>query len=424
MGVIGDIAKLISPLVTQIIMMNKIKKQGRCTMEIGVVVEGEEQLKEAIRRANEVLGKKKNFEFNPIDNSKDVFRLLGKNEKIDRVDSNGVYQIQVNFVFDNVKKEDKTKAAKEMGGRLEKLMSRIYIEKISYGPGERILSFSHISDIMEARKKLESRTDFCVVASKRTWALPKQKEDETSQKIKTSQSDDAQESSERTSEDETSIKIKTSKVDYVQESSERTAEDETSIKIKSNQMEETARDEGSHEENNKEKKEKSYGQFNCKDIREKGTSMFQQFLGKIEEEEAWISEKQQLLTVPDLGDNIAAVQGLLKIHDAFETGLSVHGARCTDICGQGQMLIEDRNHHANNIAQLCDQLRIKMSNLGELSSMRKSNLTDNSAYLQFMWKADVVESWITDKESHVKSDWFCRDLFSVQTLLTKQVSLD
>ena len=28
---------------------------------------------------------------------------------------------------------------------------------------------------------------------------------------------------------------------------------------------------------------------------------YQQFLAKIEEEEAWVSEKQQLLTVPDLG---------------------------------------------------------------------------------------------------------------------------
>ena len=54
---------------------------------------------------------------------------------------------------------------------------------------------------------------------------------------------------------------------------------------------------------------------------------YQQFLAKIEEEEAWISEKQQLLTVPDLGENMAAVQGLLKKHDAFETDLSVHSER-------------------------------------------------------------------------------------------------
>merc|ERR1719220_2796359 len=151
---------------------------------------------------------------------------------------------------------------------------------------------------------------------------------------------------------------------------------------------------------------------------------YQQFLAKIEEEEAWISEKQQLLTVPDLGDNMAAVQGLLKKHDAFETDISVHGDRCTDICEAGQKLIDERNHHSDSIAQRCEQLRNKMYNLGELSSMRKSNLLDNSAYLQFMWKADVVESWIADKESHVKSDEFGRDLSSVQTLLTKQETFD
>merc|ERR1712142_150746 len=152
---------------------------------------------------------------------------------------------------------------------------------------------------------------------------------------------------------------------------------------------------------------------------------FQQFLAKIEEEEAWISEKQQLLTVPDLGDNMAAVQGLIKKHDAFETDIAVHRDRCTDICEeQGQGLIDARNHHADSIAQRCEQLRNKMYNLGELAVVRKTNLKDNADYLCFMWKADVVESWIADKEAHVRSDEFGRDLSSVQTLLTKQETFD
>merc|ERR1719187_836486 len=167
---------------------------------------------------------------------------------------------------------------------------------------------------------------------------------------------------------------------------------------------------------------KSMAQSRGKKLEESIT--YQQFLAKIEEEEAWISEKQQLLTVPDLGDNMAAVQGLLKKHDAFETDISVHGDRCTDICEAGQQLIDERNHHADSIAQRCEQLRNKMYNLGELANVRKTNLLDNSAYLQFMWKADVVESWIADKEAHVRSDEFGRDLSSVQTLLTKQETFD
>merc|ERR1711899_529895 len=70
------------------------------------------------------------------------------------------------------------------------------------------------------------------------------------------------------------------------------------------------------------------------------------------------------------------------------------------------------------------QLRNKMYNLGELANVRKTNLLDNSAYLQFMWKADVVESWIADKEAHVRSNDLGRDLSTVQTLLTKQETFD
>ena len=102
----------------------------------------------------------------------------------------------------------------------------------------------------------------------------------------------------------------------------------------------------------------------------------------------------------------------------------MHTDRCHEITGAGQKLIDDGNHHADSIVNRCDQLRNKMHNLGDLADVRKKNLLDNSAYLQFMWKADVVESWIADKESYVKSTDFGRDLSSVQTLLTKQETFD
>lgn len=66
----------------------------------------------------------------------------------------------------------------------------------------------------------------------------------------------------------------------------------------------------------------------------------------------------------------------------------------------------------------------KLENLCALAAKRKARLMDNSAYLQFMWKADVVESWIADKETHVRSEEFGRDLSTVQTLLTKQETFD
>lgn len=151
---------------------------------------------------------------------------------------------------------------------------------------------------------------------------------------------------------------------------------------------------------------------------------YQQFLAKVEEEEAWISEKQQLLGVEDYGDTMAAVQGLLKKHDAFETDFQAHRDRCNDITDAGKKLITEGNHHADAIKQRCQQLETKLDHLAALAARRKAKLVDNSAYLQFMWKADVVESWIADKETHVKNEEYGRDLSSVQTLLTKQETFD
>ncbi|XP_066141929.1 spectrin alpha chain isoform X1 [Euwallacea fornicatus] len=151
---------------------------------------------------------------------------------------------------------------------------------------------------------------------------------------------------------------------------------------------------------------------------------YQQFLTKVEEEEAWISEKQQLLSVEDYGDSMAAVQGLIKKHDAFETDFQAHRGRCNNICDEGAQLSAAGNHHADSINQRCQQLQTKLDHLAALASRRKAKLADNSAYLQFMWKADVVESWIADKDAHVNSDEYGRDLSSVQTLLTKQDTFD
>lgn len=152
--------------------------------------------------------------------------------------------------------------------------------------------------------------------------------------------------------------------------------------------------------------------------------VYQQFLAKIEEEEAWITEKKRLLTVPDLGENMASVQSLLKKHEAFLADLSVHSKNCQVICSEGQSLIEASNHHAESIEQRCHLLELNINNIAKLSDVRKQNLLDYYAYLQFMWKADVVESWIADKESYVRLDDFGKDLSSVQTLLTKQETFD
>ncbi|CAH0405710.1 unnamed protein product [Chilo suppressalis] len=151
---------------------------------------------------------------------------------------------------------------------------------------------------------------------------------------------------------------------------------------------------------------------------------YQQFLAKLDEEEAWISEKQQLVVVGECGDSMAAVQGLLKKHEALEAELAGRGERVAELSADADRLLAAGNLHADALAHRMRQLQAKLEKLTSLAARRKAALVDNSAYLQLLWKADVVESWIADKETHVRSDEFGRDLSTVQTLLTKQDTFD
>uniref|UniRef100_A0A452V8Q2 Spectrin alpha chain, non-erythrocytic 1 n=1 Tax=Ursus maritimus TaxID=29073 RepID=A0A452V8Q2_URSMA len=143
---------------------------------------------------------------------------------------------------------------------------------------------------------------------------------------------------------------------------------------------------------------------------------YQQFVANVEEEEAWINEKMTLVASEDYGDTLA---GLLKKHEAFETDFTVHKDRVNDVCSNGQDLIKKEN-----ISSKMKGLNGKVSDLEKAAAQRKAKLEENSAFLQFNWKADVVESWIGEKENSLKTDDYGRDLSSVQTLLTKQETFD
>ncbi|XP_071948314.1 spectrin alpha chain, non-erythrocytic 1-like isoform X2 [Antedon mediterranea] len=151
---------------------------------------------------------------------------------------------------------------------------------------------------------------------------------------------------------------------------------------------------------------------------------FQNFCANVEEEEAWVNEKQSLMNSDDYGDTLAAVQGLLKKYKAFETDLGVHRERVADIQNVGDELMKAENFNSEAIGQRSESLNAKLAALEQAALLRRSRLDDTSAFLQFYWKADVVESWIADKENMANSDDYGRDLSSVQTLLTKQETFD
>lgn len=152
---------------------------------------------------------------------------------------------------------------------------------------------------------------------------------------------------------------------------------------------------------------------------------YQEFLCRIDEEEAWIREKHQLMTAPGPNDSMAAVQGLLKKHDAMESEFENHRDRINDLNQEGKKLIDKGNHHRDGIQGRLELLKGGSNDLQEKNKRRRASLLEVSNTLQFKWQADVVDSWINDKFDELeRSDITGRDLLSVKTLLGKQERFD
>jgi len=113
-----------------------------------------------------------------------------------------------------------------------------------------------------------------------------------------------------------------------------------------------------------------------------------------------------------------------KKHESFEADYIGHRERCSEILQQGQKLIDQNNHLSQQINDRMKHLQDAMKRLEHDSERRKHRLQENGALLQFMWKADVFDSWISEKVHQIITDDLGHNLLSVQNLLTRHETFE
>ncbi|XP_022415244.2 spectrin alpha chain, erythrocytic 1 isoform X2 [Delphinapterus leucas] len=149
-----------------------------------------------------------------------------------------------------------------------------------------------------------------------------------------------------------------------------------------------------------------------------------EFMENAEEEEAWISEKEAMVTQGDSGDTLAATQSLLKKLEALENDFAVHEIRVQNVCAQGEdILSKEESQHKEKISTKIEALKEKTPSLAKAMAAWKLQLEDDYDFQQFNWKADVVEAWIAEKETSLKTNGNGADLAAFLTLLAKQDTL-
>ena len=70
---------------------------------------------------------------------------------------------------------------------------------------------------------------------------------------------------------------------------------------------------------------------------------------EVDEEEAWLNEKMAFVSSDEAGDTLAAVQELMKKHEAFETDLATHRERVRKIEREAEQLVGQGNYQSESI---------------------------------------------------------------------------
>ncbi|XP_077012693.1 spectrin alpha chain, erythrocytic 1 [Tamandua tetradactyla] len=150
-----------------------------------------------------------------------------------------------------------------------------------------------------------------------------------------------------------------------------------------------------------------------------------QFMENAEEEEAWISERGAMVAQGQSGDTLAATQSLLKKHEALGNDFAVHETRAQNVCAQGEdILSKEESQQKEKISSKIQALNEKTAFLAKAIAAWKLQLEDDYDFQRFNWKADVIEAWIAEKETSLKTNGDGTDLAAFHTLLAKQDTLD
>lgn len=144
-----------------------------------------------------------------------------------------------------------------------------------------------------------------------------------------------------------------------------------------------------------------------------------QFYWDMAEEEAWIKEKEQILSSAEIGHDLTTVHLLISKNRALEDELAAHEQQLMNVVRVGDDLIQADHFGANNIQRRIDEIMDMWDKLKELQALRTMRLTEAIDYHQFFADADDVDAWMLDTFRLVSSEDVGIDEANARSLLKK-----
>jgi spectrin alpha len=145
----------------------------------------------------------------------------------------------------------------------------------------------------------------------------------------------------------------------------------------------------------------------------------QQLFRDLEDEEAWMKEREAAAGSTNIGKDLVGVQNLLKKHNLLQSELASHEARITAVSKEAETMVSAGHYGARDIGTRLGQLSSKWTQLKALSETRGEALERSLQAQQYFSDAQEAESWMKEKEPLVSSGDYGKDEDSAQSLLKK-----
>lgn len=149
----------------------------------------------------------------------------------------------------------------------------------------------------------------------------------------------------------------------------------------------------------------------------------QQLFRDIEDEEAWIREKEPIAASTNRGRDLIGVQNLIKKHQAVLAEINNHDSRISAVVDAGKQMMEDEHFASDEIRNRVNALYEHWVQLKDKANQRKQDLEDSLQAHQYYADANEAESWMKEKEPIVSSTDYGKDEDSSEALLKKHEAL-
>ncbi|KAB7494812.1 Spectrin alpha chain [Armadillidium nasatum] len=155
----------------------------------------------------------------------------------------------------------------------------------------------------------------------------------------------------------------------------------------------------------------------------KDSLLVQQLFRDIDDEEAWIREKEPIATSTNRGRDLIGAQNLIKKHQAVLAEINNHENRIVSVTSAGEEMIGDGHFAAEEIKQRLNTLNQHWSLLKEKANQRRQDLDDSLQAHQYFADANEAESWMKEKEPIAFGGDLGKDEDSAEALLKKHEAL-